>query len=139
MAQDKMLVTMNAKLDALLEKAGLKPADFEEKATFTLTPRKLTKEEQQAIDNAPATPVGANGPQVAAARTDAATNAPVTPTVTDTQKSKDDAPWAGYENASTDSIVTRLRGMSNAERNKALQYERKNKNRVEITRVNWNS
>lgn len=81
MAQDKMLLTMNAKLDALLEKAGLKPADFEERAT-PVAPRKLSAEEQQAIDNAPATPVGANGPVGTSARTDAATNAPLTPAAT---------------------------------------------------------
>lgn len=85
MAQDKMLMQINAKLDALLEKSGLKPADFEQ-ATAAPAPRKLTAAEQQAIDNAPETPVGANepmpGPRVNTM------NAPETPAATPKAKSR---------------------------------------------------
>jgi hypothetical protein len=51
----------------------------------------------------------------------------------------DSAPWRGYEDATVDEVVERLRGMNEAERGKALAYERANKGRVGITRVNWNS
>lgn len=76
---DKQLSRMEAKLDALLDKAGIKASEFEATATTTAQPRKLTPAEQQAIDNAPKTPIGATPPAVTGARTDA-NNAPVTPT-----------------------------------------------------------
>lgn len=50
-----------------------------------------------------------------------------------------DAPWAGYDDATAEEIIARLRGMDADTRNMALAYERANKNRVTITRVNWNS
>lgn len=73
----KELARIEAKLDALLEKSGLKPDEIVEPMSTASRPaHKLTKQEQQAIDNAPATPVAAppasKGPRVTA------TNAPDT-------------------------------------------------------------
>lgn len=48
-------------------------------------------------------------------------------------------PWDGYDDATTDEIIERLRGMEPEAREQALAYERGNKNRVTITRVGWNS
>lgn len=52
---------------------------------------------------------------------------------------KDDLPWPTYDTDSEETIIARLRTMPPDERNKALAYERKNRNRVTILRVNWNS
>lgn len=49
---DKMLRRIEAKLDALLDKAGIDSAKFEQ-APPALRRRTLTAAEQQAIDNAP--------------------------------------------------------------------------------------
>lgn len=90
MAQDKMLMQINAKLDALLEKAGLKPDDIEAASPRGYggrVERKLTEAEQQAIDNAPKTPVGANGPVGRGPRVNAM-NAPVTPVAEPKSKAK---------------------------------------------------
>lgn len=60
--------TIEAKLDALLDKAGIKPEDVVPE-TPAPEPRKLTAAEQQAIDNAPKpTPVAGQerGPRVTA-------------------------------------------------------------------------
>lgn len=79
---DKQMARIEAKLDALLEKQGIKPADFDAARPTGYGGRaapKLSAAEQQAIDNAPETPTGANAPAMAGARVDAATNAPLTP------------------------------------------------------------
>lgn len=55
MSQDKVLLRMEQKLDALLQESGLDPADFGEaggKAPPRPTPT-LTPAQQEAIDNAP--------------------------------------------------------------------------------------
>lgn len=76
MPLNKELSRIEAKLDALLDKMNV---EYKEPTPKPPTPRKLSAEEQQAIDNAPATPVGASGPAEAMPRVDATTNAPVTP------------------------------------------------------------
>jgi len=53
MAMDKQFRRIEAKLDALLEKAGLKPEDFADVPRTPRAPRELTPQEQEAIDNAP--------------------------------------------------------------------------------------
>lgn len=78
MALDKWQTRFEAKLDALLKKHDLKPADFADTAAAAAAAPKLTPEEQQAIDNAPKTPTGANGPVGNRPRVNAATNAPDT-------------------------------------------------------------
>lgn len=76
---DKALARIEAKLDALLKEHNIKPDEVTAAATpAPRAARQLTAAEQQAIDNAPKTPIGANGPADAAPRTDAATNAPNT-------------------------------------------------------------
>lgn len=136
MATDKWVARLEAKLDALLEKNGLKPADYEDMATSpSPAPRKLTEAEQQAIDNAPKAEATIP-PQGRGARM-TAENAP--DTSSSVPSADKGAPWAGYDEATADEVVERMRGMSDAERQRALSYERANKNRVSITRVNWNS
>lgn len=76
--QDKVLLRLEAKIDALLEKSGLKPKDFADASPAPRPAPKLTAEEQQAIDNAPKTPVGANGPVGTGPRVEPTTNAPST-------------------------------------------------------------
>lgn len=80
---DKQMARIEAKIDALLEKQGIKPSDFDSARPTGYGGRaapKLSELEKQAIDNAPATPVGANAPAMTpAARVDATTNAPLTP------------------------------------------------------------
>lgn len=95
MPLSKELSLIEAKLDALLEKAGIKPDEIEAASPRGYggrTATKLTKEEQQAIDNAPATPtatdMGMTEPMSRAARTEAVTNAPVTPAATEKPKGK---------------------------------------------------
>lgn len=73
MATDKALLRLEAKVDALLEKAGLKPADFAGTSPLGYggrVPPKLTPEEQQAINNAPKAkatiPPTEKGPRVTA-------------------------------------------------------------------------
>lgn len=86
MAQDKLYSRLEAKIDALLEKSGLKPADFSNVARPQAQARKLTAAEQDAIDNAPKAeatiPPQEKGPRVTAL------NAPVTPAASETDKSK---------------------------------------------------
>lgn len=48
------------------------------------------------------------------------------------------APWEGFDDASAEEVIERLRGMEPDAREQALAYERGNKNRTTITRVNWN-
>lgn len=55
------------------------------------------------------------------------------------EPSADDVPWEGYNDASSEDIIARLRGLDAPARERALAYERANRNRVTITRVNWNS
>lgn len=143
---------INRKLDLIMEKLGIDASEFKPKPA----PRaaKLSAADQQAIDNAPKTPTGASGPVGSGPRVDAATNAPVTPTppvppgaeVMDDDDLargkppvKDVLPWPSYDSDSEEAIIARLRNMEPSARNKALQWERKNKNRASITRVNWNS
>lgn len=76
--------------------------------------------QQQAIDNAP----------------DASAASGQQPTANSQQPME---PWQGYGDASADEVIERLRGMDAEPRDRALAYERANKNRVTITRVNWNS
>lgn len=71
MSMDKNLRRLEAKLDALLEDAGLDPAEFgetQEGKEAARPPRELTAAEQQAVDNAPATPAATpperKGPRV---------------------------------------------------------------------------
>lgn len=84
---DKSLTRIEAKLDALLEKQGIKPADFAETKTAAApAPRELTELEQQAIDNAPKTPVAeppaTRGPRVTATNApDTSSSVPTTPVV----------------------------------------------------------
>lgn len=52
MATDKWVARLEAKLDALLKKAGLDAKDFDA-APAAVKPHKLTPQEQEAIDNAP--------------------------------------------------------------------------------------
>lgn len=85
MAQDRILARIEAKLDALLKERNLKPADYEATTTAATQPRKLTEAEQQAIDNAPETPVGATGPEANAPRT-TTLNAPVTPAASEPKR-----------------------------------------------------
>lgn len=73
MPLNKELSRIEAKLDALLDKMNV---EYKEPTAKPATPRKLSAAEQQAIDNAPATPVGASGPAEAMPRADATTNAP---------------------------------------------------------------
>jgi hypothetical protein len=66
MAMDKMNRAILARLDALLDKAGIDPADFDD-APAPRVARELTPQEQQAIDNAPVVPVAQppeQGPRV---------------------------------------------------------------------------
>jgi predicted ribonuclease toxin of YeeF-YezG toxin-antitoxin module len=63
-----------AKLDALLKAQNV---EFEEAKTRSAPEPKLSAADQQAIDNAPNTPIGSNGPQTSPTRTDA-NNAPST-------------------------------------------------------------
>lgn len=69
MAMDKLYRRLEAKIDALLEKNGLKPADFNDAPAPART-RELTAAEQQAIDNAPkaeaSVPPQEQGPRVTA-------------------------------------------------------------------------
>lgn len=75
MAADKLYRRLEAKIDALLGKAGIDPADFGDSAPAPREERTLTAAEQQAIDNAPKpTPV----PQPAVPRRTTTTNAPDT-------------------------------------------------------------
>lgn len=55
------------------------------------------------------------------------------------QQAAADLPWHGYDEASSEDIIQRLRGLDVPARERALAYERGNKNRITITRVNWNS
>lgn len=164
MALDKQLARLEAKLDAILEKAGLDPADFTKATgkTGAKPPRELTPAQQEAINNAPKyiepKPVGSQPPPAQPtpgqqAPAPDATNAPdlhnATPEETKaagltdeeakTAEATGEVPWAGYDAASSEVIIERLRGMDVDARERALAYERKNKNRVTITRVNWNS
>lgn len=58
MAQDKVLSRLEAKIDALLDKAGIDRAQFEASglAYGARSERALTPQEQEAIDNAPDAP-----------------------------------------------------------------------------------
>lgn len=76
---DKNLIRIEAKLDALLDKLNV---EYKEPTATPVAPRPLTPAEQQAIDNAPATPIGANGPATDAPRV-TTLNAPVTPAATE--------------------------------------------------------
>lgn len=129
---------VEAKIDALLEKAGIKPDDVMPEAMPEPMPRELSKAEQEAIDRAPKpTPVAQ--PAVPAPRVDAATNAPATATSVPPQA----LPWPDYDSMSVGDIISRAR-TTNADvalRNRILAYERANKNRngVITPLVNWNS
>lgn len=85
MPLNKELSRIEAKIDLLLKKQGMSEKEVGEavgrllSAAVAPAPRKLSAEEQQAVDNAPATPVGASGPAETMPRVDATTNAPVTP------------------------------------------------------------
>lgn len=50
-------------------------------------------------------------------------------------------PWEGYDEATVEEVVERLRGMPAAEREQVIAYERSNKARKGIISpdVNWNS
>lgn len=131
MPQDKMLNRMEAKLDALLDKAGLDPDDYQTQSPHGYggrVARELTPQEQEAIDNAPKTPVGAVGPMAPAA------TATVPPAA---------LPWPDYDDMSVGDIVARARtqGADAATRARILAYERANKNRTGVITpmVNWNS
>lgn len=85
MAVDKVLLRIEAKLDAILQRAGLDPAEFggtQEKAQ-SRPPRELTAAEQEAIDNAPkhipAVDRNANTPAPAAAASTASVAGSVGP------------------------------------------------------------
>lgn len=79
MPQSKELARIEAKIDALLDKAGIKPDEVvDPMATGARAPRKLTAADQQAIDNAPATPAVELDKTNRPPRVDAATNAPDT-------------------------------------------------------------
>lgn len=80
MATDKWVARLEAKLDALLKHAGIKPDDVVMESAAAPVERKLTEMEQQAIDNAPKTPTTEPLTAEAArrARVDAVTNAPDT-------------------------------------------------------------
>lgn len=71
MATDKV----NRKLDLIMEKLGIDASEF--KAKPAPRARKLSAAEQQAIDNAPATPTGTSGPVGTGPRV-TAQNAPTT-------------------------------------------------------------
>lgn len=62
-----------------------------------------------------------------------------TPTNKQTPATKPGVPWPGYDTLSAEQVVARLRTMDPIERDKALTYERANKNRSTITNVQWNS
>lgn len=133
--------TVEAKIDALLEKAGIKPDDVVPEAMPEPMPRELSKAEQEAIDRAPKpTPVAQ--PAVPAPRVDAATNAPVAPATVPPQ-AVPPAPWPDYDSMSVGDIISRARTTHAdvALRNRILAYERANKNRngVITPLVNWNS
>lgn len=88
MPQDKMLSRIEAKIDLLLKKQGMSEKEVSEAVVKSLesiaAPRpapKLSAAEQQAIDNAPKTPTGANGPVGTGPRVDAATPAAAASTV----------------------------------------------------------
>lgn len=72
MAADKLYRRLEAKIDALLEKANLKPADFDNVGVESpqRSARELTEAEKQAIANAPkaeaAPPPAERGPRVTA-------------------------------------------------------------------------
>lgn len=53
MAMDKQFRRLEAKIDALLKKNGVDPAQFTEQAQAARPSRELSAAEQQAIDNAP--------------------------------------------------------------------------------------
>ena len=79
--------------------------------------------------------------QARAAQQQAIDNAPPAPAADQSDQSGQQSgePWAGYDEASAEQVIETLRGMDAAARDKALTYERQGKNRVTITRVNWNS
>lgn len=152
MAQDKQLSRIEAKLDALLEKGGLKPTDYAAPVTTSARPpRPLTAVEQQAIDNAPKTPTGANGP-ADQPRVDQATNAPSTPTPPATPPAmppstppaaSNGEPFAGYNSLSADQVVDRLGTLDDDGRARVLAHERARGSRgrktIIDTLVSWNS
>lgn len=78
MAQDKQLNRIEAKLDALLDAAGIELTDDMLVGQASPKPRELTDAQKQAIANAPKH-IPAKGPGLAQ-RTHPVTNAPVTPT-----------------------------------------------------------
>jgi len=78
MAQDKQLSRIEAKLDALLDAAGIELTDDMLVGQAPPKSRELTPAEKQAIANAPKH-IPAKGPGLAQ-RTHPVTNAPVTPT-----------------------------------------------------------
>lgn len=136
MAQDKLLLRLEAKLDALLKQAGIDPDSIEGTPIRVPITRKLTPAEQQAIDNAPkptpAQPVQ-NGP-----RTDA-NNAPVV----NVPPAKPAEPIPGYDDLN---VAETLEALSDRRDNRALiaaalEYERANKRRAGVITqlVNWNS
>lgn len=152
MSQEKQLARLEAKLDALLKGNGLDPADFGGTGgkTAAKPPTPLTPAQQQAIDNAPkyiapketglqSPPPApdANAPDLRKATPEEAKAAGLTGA--EAQTAEVTVPWEGYDAASSEVVIERLRGMDVDAREKALAYERKNKNRVTITRVNWNS
>lgn len=53
MAQDKQFRRMEAKIDALLEKAGIDVASFDTQQQAAKQERKLSPQEQDALNNAP--------------------------------------------------------------------------------------
>lgn len=73
---DKQMTRLERKIDMILDKLSVK---YEEPEVKPVAAPKLSELDQQAIDNAPATPAGVNAPAMMGARMDATTNAPVTP------------------------------------------------------------
>lgn len=170
MSMDKNLARIEAKLDALLEENGLKPEDYAAPVTTgARAPRELTAAEQQAIDNAPKTPVGAQGPTNPAATPPPATpTAPVPAdavgTVTVETQQPDGTtrtqtmpasearqaqaqaagePFGGYAQLSAEQVIDRLGELDDAGRERVLAYERSRGSRgrktIIDTLVNWNS
>jgi hypothetical protein len=78
MTVGKQFQRIEKKLDALLEEAGLDPREFSASAN-PAQQRKLSAAEQEAIDNAPATPIASDIPDEKPQRVNTM-NAPITPT-----------------------------------------------------------
>lgn len=98
MATDKWVARLEAKLDALLEKAGIKPDDVKGATPAAPRARRLTAAEKEAIANAPKTPTAdelnppARAPRVTAQNApDTSSSVPKADSTDDTAKAPPDA------------------------------------------------